>query len=446
LQSGDLYFNTTANEMRVFNGTTWQQASAIPDTLTERSFAATAGQTSYTFVGGYRVGYTFVWVNGLLLDGSDITASNGTTITFGTPLSAGDEVRMLSFKAVGSVTAVDVGALPTAGGTMTGSLNFSGNGLRITGDFSNATIANRVMFQTSTVNGNTALGVIPNGTATFSGVNVYQSSDPANSAIGDLSISGSGGFVRLRSIATGTGTTLPMIFDVGNSERMRVDTSGNVGIGTSTPASNLDVSGGASVATVRVRQTSTSGAAEVRFGDNAGNDGGLIIKGGSTYASYGGSNSFMFWNNRSGPVVFGTNDTERARISAAGGFSVGTTSDPGAGAINATGNITAFFSSDRTLKENIRDIPDALNKACAIGGKLFDWTDAYIEKHGGADGYFVQKADFGVIAQDVQEQLPVAVRTRDDGALAVDYEKMCALAFAAIAELRAEVEALKKGL
>jgi hypothetical protein len=81
----------------------------------------------------------------------------------------------------------------------------------------------------------------------------------------------------------------------------------------------------------------------------------------------------------------------------------------------------------------------------AIGGKTFDWTDEYIASKGGADGYFVQKSDFGVVAQDVQAVFPQAVRTRDDGSLAVDYEKLSALAFAAIVELKAEVEALKKG-
>jgi hypothetical protein len=123
---------------------------------------------------------------------------------------------------------------------------------------------------------------------------------------------------------------------------------------------------------------------------------------------------------------------------------VGTAGSATAGEIRATNNVTAYYSSDRTLKENIRDIPDALPKVCAIGGKLFDWTDAYVEAHGGADGYFIQKADFGVIAQDVEAQFPIAVRRREDGTLAVDYEKMCALAFAAIVELRAEVEALKR--
>lgn len=124
---------------------------------------------------------------------------------------------------------------------------------------------------------------------------------------------------------------------------------------------------------------------------------------------------------------------------------VGTAGSATAGEIRATNNVTAYYSSDRRLKENIRDIPDALNKVSAIGGKLFDWTDDYIQAHGGEDGYFVQKSDFGVIAQDVQEHFSVAVRTKEDGTLAVDYEKMCALAFAAITELRAEIEELKRG-
>jgi hypothetical protein len=87
----------------------------------------------------------------------------------------------------------------------------------------------------------------------------------------------------------------------------------------------------------------------------------------------------------------------------------------------------------------------ALDKAIAIGGKYFDWTDEYIAQHGGEDGYFVTKSDFGVIAQDVQNTFPVAVKIREDGSLAVDYEKLCSLAFAAIAELKAEVDAFKKG-
>jgi hypothetical protein len=122
---------------------------------------------------------------------------------------------------------------------------------------------------------------------------------------------------------------------------------------------------------------------------------------------------------------------------------VGTAASSTSGQIRATDNITAFYSSDKKFKENVQDIPNALEKVDAIGGKLYDWTDEYIQEHGGEDGYFIQKSDFGVIAQDVQSVFPIATRERPDGSLAVDYEKLCALAFAAIKELKNEVEVLK---
>jgi hypothetical protein len=147
-----------------------------------------------------------------------------------------------------------------------------------------------------------------------------------------------------------------------------------------------------------------------------------------------------------GIVSVVNNGVETSRHHASGGFSVGTQADPGVGSIYTTGNITAYYSSDRRLKENIRNIPDALNKVNSIGGKLFDWKDEVIQSRGGEDGYFVCKNDFGVVAQDVESVFPQAVRHRKDGMLAVDYEKLSALAFAAIVELKKEVDDLKLAL
>jgi hypothetical protein len=124
-------------------------------------------------------------------------------------------------------------------------------------------------------------------------------------------------------------------------------------------------------------------------------------------------------------------------------FGVGTAASGVSGEIRATNNVTAFYTSDRKFKTNIQSIPHALVKVAAIGGKTFEWTEDYLNDHGGEDGYFIQKNDFGVIAQDVQSVFPIAVRAKPDGTLAVDYEKLCALAFAAIIELKAEVDALK---
>lgn len=126
-----------------------------------------------------------------------------------------------------------------------------------------------------------------------------------------------------------------------------------------------------------------------------------------------------------------------------GAVGVGVAGSGTPGEIRATNNVTAFYSSDRRWKENIKPIDNALDKVCAIGGKTFDWTSEYIDDHGGEDGYFVRREDFGCVAQDVEAVFPVAVRTGYDGTLKLDYEKLCALAFEAIVELRDEVARLR---
>jgi hypothetical protein len=126
-----------------------------------------------------------------------------------------------------------------------------------------------------------------------------------------------------------------------------------------------------------------------------------------------------------------------------GSFGVGTAASGTAGEIRATNNITAYYSSDIKFKENVTEITNASSIVRGIGGKFFDWTDAYIADHGGADGYFIQKQDFGVIAQDVLRVFPRAVRTRPDGSLAVDYEKLGVLAFPALVETMDRLDALE---
>lgn len=127
-----------------------------------------------------------------------------------------------------------------------------------------------------------------------------------------------------------------------------------------------------------------------------------------------------------------------------GSLGINTPASGVAGEIRATGSVTQFYPSDIKFKENVQPIKDALATVLAIGGKTFDWKEDYVKEHGGEDGYFVRKSDFGFIAQDVQAAFPLAVRTRIDESLAVDYQKMIALAFSAIAELKSEIEVLKR--
>ena len=156
------------------------------------------------------------------------------------------------------------GTTLTSGGYSTGgNLTFTGTGNRITGDFNNATLANRVLFQNSTTNDNTILGTIPNGTASISGFVAYSSSTPSNSSTLDLLVrTDASNAVQIRANRQGTGTFLPMAFFTNGSEAMRIDTSRNLLIGATSTQNN---------ARLRVVGASTSGANYAVLVEDSGN-------------------------------------------------------------------------------------------------------------------------------------------------------------------------------
>jgi hypothetical protein len=84
------------------------------------------------------------------------------------------------------------------------------------------------------------------------------------------------------------------------------------------------------------------------------------------------------------------------------------------GTINATGDITAFFTSDKRLKNNIIKIDNSNNIINSLNGYTYDW-----DEKSGKSGEGV-----GVIAQEVKELIPSAVRENEDGYLSVDYLKL----------------------
>jgi len=123
-------------------------------------------------------------------------------------------------------------------------------------------------------------------------------------------------------------------------------------------------------------------------------------------------------------------------------FGVGTAASGTTGQIRATDDITAFYSSDVALKENIVNIPDSLEAIKKLNGVLFNWKDEWIKKQGGEDGYFVRKKDVGVIAQEVEKVLPEAVAQRSDGIKAVKYDRLTCLLIEAVKQLQDKVDSL----
>ena len=114
--------------------------------------------------------------------------------------------------------------------------------------------------------------------------------------------------------------------------------------------------------------------------------------------------------------------------------------DPGntSTSINVAGDIIAFASSDKRLKDNIKPIENALDKVNKISGVTFEWNEISHKETG--------KKDVGVIAQEIEEILPELVDNRSNGYKAVDYPKLTALLIEAVKDLSNQVKELKDGI
>ena len=261
----------------------------------------------------------------------------------------------------------------------------------------------------------------------------------------------------------------------GGSEKVRIDDSGNVGIGTNDPTEKLDVQG----------NITATGVVKL--------DGGLATA--PAYTFDGDTNTGMY-SPAADTLAFSEGGLERMRINSAGKVLIGTTSQGSYGAklrvlggrieasgYVATGNSSLFLlggnygaptiecrsytsyssntqkimrfagstgtergsitiagvttsyntSSDERLKENISDAEDAGSKIDAIRIRQFDWKD------GG------EHQDYGVIAQELQSVAPEAVSEGydEEDMWSVDYSKLVPTLIKEIQTLRNRVAQLE---
>jgi hypothetical protein len=199
-----------------------------------------------------------------------------------------------------------------------------------------------------------------------------------------------------------------------------------VGIGTSNPQSRLHVHGSA----VRVTNSSTGSGAT---------DGFVVGLSGSDAELRQYENARILFNTNAAA----SEDTVEAQLTSTGQLAFFTTGTPGFrvdlpnNSANAVGRIRAtgisFWSSMR-WKEDIRPIPNALEKALALRGVNFRWKPEY----GGGE-------DMGFIMEEVDRVVPEVVQRdeRTGELLGMDYARLTALLVEALKEEHRRNEALR---
>ena len=138
---GDLYFDTTANELKVYKSSGWAAAgSTVNGTSARFNYTATAAQTTFTGADtngetlAYDAGFADVYLNGVRLSGADITITSGSSVVLATGASAGDILDVVAYGtfnvATVAASAITSGIIGTArGGTGLGSIGTAGQAL-----------------------------------------------------------------------------------------------------------------------------------------------------------------------------------------------------------------------------------------------------------------------------------------------------------------------------
>ena len=269
------------------------------------------------------------------------------------------------------------------------------------------------------------------------------------------------------------GNALTWNVDIGgaNTERMRIDTSGNLGVGTSAPKTRLQATAGGSLnapslgsaTNAPLYVTNTDSAYGLIAGVNS-SDGHVFLQAQRTDGTATAYNLTL--NEAGGNVLVGTTTINNLSTGAASnpGFGVAAgqvrsqwNADANAywskvnvssstvlhdfyvagtrvGVITTNGSTTTYgTSSDVRLKDNIADADNASSLIDAIQVRKFDWK---------ADGSHQR---YGFVAQELLEVAPEAVTNLldPDEMMGVDYSKLVPMLVKEIQSLRARVAQLE---
>jgi hypothetical protein len=415
-------------------------------------FTATSGQTTFSGADddSRTLSYTDtkfmdVFLNGVLLDpNSDYTATTGSSVVLTSGASTGDLLEVIAFDTF-SVFSGTFGGDVTVGGAFTSQgIDDNASSTAVTIDSSN----------------NVGIG-------TSSPDEVLEVSGDVKSSGGNFGIYHFGETSDVTKIVgrdAGHGS-LPNVMDffTNSTQRMRIDSSGNVQIGSTNSgvAGSLDVSIGSTSSSGGITLFSpTNGTHSLGFADGtSGTDryrGYLEYQHASDAMTFGVQASEAMRIDSSPQVLMGktvANLTTAGSLQAANATSDGSPayfymiktfsgtrnawlnyhSGTYVGGINMTNTSTSFpTSSDERLKKNIVDAPSAGDKIDAMQVRSFNWK---------ADDSF---QEYGLIAQELEPVYDLPVEQHDtEDTLTVDYSKLVPVLLKEIQDLRKRVATLE---
>jgi hypothetical protein len=347
------------------------------------------------------------------------------------------------------------------------------NGIVVSGDNSGSLqLASNNGTTAVTIDGSQNVGIGTSSPA--SKLNIGANDGTAYSASSSTGQSGVGATVQLTNLATAANGVSQLLFNMNNdrvinrivssytstedgylafvtegaatpAERMRIDSSGNVGIGTNSPSSygsvapRLVVTGSGRADAWFVGGSSTG--AYAYFSNNAQTSTTNTMQIGQGWAS--GTDNIGFLNtNGANPLLFATNGAERMRITSGGEVYIAGTSDQGAYnlQVNGTGvwGAGAYVNgSDERIKENISPIESGLDVVEKLNPVTYRYKEEWSKDQSTQTGFIAQEL---LTALDGQVYVDGIVQQGGEY-MSVAYQNIIPILTKAIQELNAKVEA-----
>jgi len=418
-------------------------------------YTATSNQTTFnTDDSGNALSYSDgayvdVYLNSVLLDPADYTDTSLTSIVLASGATASDILEVIVYDVFSVFSGTFTNGITTSDATVTGDLTVN----------TDATVTGTILAGADSGDAFNAHSKLRVQKADHAYLQIKSANNKqAGVLLGDTDDDFVGGMIYDNS-------TNHLQFNSGDAERMRLDSSGNVGIGTSTISGKLTLAGDDAFEAITLRDnTSSANMFSITCAE---------------YTGAGGNPNKLSAANSSA-ISFETSGSERMRIDSSGNLLVGTTGLPSStnkgtalrpvsldrtiiqmssasvatgveliqlrnpngqvGFIGTNASSTTYqTTSDYRLKENVTDITDGIARIKLLNPSRFNFI---VDADTTVDGF---------LAHEAQEVVPEAVSGEKDAVdedgnpnyQGIDQSKLVPLLTAALQEAVAKIETLE---